>query len=192
MLRAQAEGAALYKLSSMLKRIATAIVLIPIVMLLVLRAPVPVVAGSGGGRGAHHGAGVSEEADRGLRRSASAPSNLHLRRPVISCCWRRAAAGETPQSRRTNLRPGAGIRLRPCSISLFKHHHASRGDEQCVSCGSGLGVRLPVYRRAHGNAWYAASTTSGQERSGCSTCTCWWFGRETSSLTLWDDPWGAI
>ena len=101
----------------MLKRIATAVVLIPIVMLLVLRAPVPVLAVFAAAVAL---VTVQEflKADRILWRAAAAPAHIYLRGSFISAaggeCDRRDAA-----ALRVEIRPWAGICLLRWLRSFF-------------------------------------------------------------------------
>ncbi len=170
----------------LLKRIATAVVLIPIVMLLVLRAPVPVLAVLA--------AAVALVTVHEFLKLTESYGVQPLRLPtyifvgLFFLLLAASAAGETRNSPRLKFVLGLGFARCARSIYFSNHRDAAGADERRVSGGGGLGVRLRSISPCPWQCWCSCAS-SGPGRSGFSIC-CSWFGRETSSLTSWAAPLG--
>ena len=172
----------------LLKRILTAVVLIPVVLLLVLRAPVPVLA--------LVAALVALLAVQELLKLAEAYGIRPFRWPTyifVGLFFLFLA-----------VNPGTGKPLLSTAIFVyslgfaggdgavrFSHdRNAARRSEHRLPGRHGFGVRLCLRRPAAGIAG-ADCASSGRARFCCCICCCW-CGRETSLPTSWDVRWDVI
>ena len=172
----------------MLKRIATAVVLIPIVMLLVLRAPVPVVAVVA--------AAVALITVHEFLKLTESYGVQPLRLPtyifvgLFFLLLAASAIGETPQVSGLKFVLELGFACCDRSLSLSDDRMRRAQLTQRISGGGGLGIRLCLHCPAHGNAGAASPAVGGSVLAALSCF--WWFGRETFSLTSWAAPWDGI
>jgi len=170
----------------MLKRIATALVLIPIVMLLVLRAPVPVVAAVAGA--------VALITVQEFLKLTESYEVQPLRLPtyifvgLFFLLLAASASGETPQLSAMNFVLGSSF---ACAISPFifltiamRRTQMSGAYPAAAASAFALPTSLCPWE-----CWFS-SASSGRARSGYSTCFSS-SGRETSSPTSLAGHWKA-
>ena len=166
----------------LLKRIATAVVLIPIVLVLVLRAPVPVlavVAAVVALLTIHEFLKLTESYGVQPMRLA----DLHLLRDCSLSRWQSNAGRRQASSFDRKFLVTAGI----CRGHRAFHFLDSR-DARRRTCAADIrrrrlrSLRSPISLCPWG-CWCNCGS-SGRERFICCIC-CWWFGREISLPTSW-------
>ena len=171
----------------LLKRILTAVILIPIVLVLVLRAPVPVVA--------LVAALVALLTVQELLKLAEAYGIRPLRWPTyifVGLFFLLLAinpGNEKPLLSSAIFIYGTGVRCRYRSVCFSHGCHATGQPQPGISgCHGFLFLRVCV----RGFAVGVSGAIAGAVVRGisCSCICCCWFGRETSSPTSWDDPLG--
>lgn len=170
----------------MLKRIATAVVLIPIVLLLILWAPVPVLA--------LVAAAVTLITVQEFLKLTESYGVQPLRLPtyifvgLLFILLALGAAQESPQL--SSLKFLFALVIAAAMAPFVFLTAATRRPQLSSAYPAAAAAAFAFVYVAVPMAMLVQLRQQFGERSGCSTC-CWWFGRETFLPTLWGAPWAA-